>query len=38
VNAKDGQIFINWMLGEKGQMAIANYTLDGQRLFFPNAN
>ena len=38
VNAKDGQIFINWMLGEEGQMAIANYTLDGQQLFFPNAN
>ena len=38
VNAKDGQIFINWMLSEKGQMAIANYTLDGQQLFFPNAN
>ncbi len=38
VNAKDGQIFINWMLGEKGQMAIANFTLDGQQLFFPNAN
>ena len=38
VNAKDGQIFINWMLGEKGQMAIANYTLDGQQLFFPNAD
>jgi len=38
VNAKDGQIFINWMLGEKGQMAIANFTLDGQQLFFPNAD
>ncbi len=38
VNAKDGQIFINWMLSEEGQMAIANYTLDGQQLFFPNAN
>ena len=38
VNAKDGQIFINWMLGEKGQSAIANFTLDGQQLFFPNAN
>ena len=38
VNAKDGQIFINWMLGEEGQTAIANYTLDGQQLFFPNAN
>ena len=38
VNAKDGQIFINWMLGKKGQTAIANYTLDGQQLFFPNAN
>ena len=38
VNAKDGQIFINWMLGKKGQTAIANYTLDGQQLFFPNVN
>ena len=38
VNAKDGQIFINWMLGKEGQTAIANYTLDGQQLFFPNAN
>ena len=38
VNAKDGKIFINWMLGEKGQMAIANFTLDGQQLFFPNAD
>ena len=38
VNAKDGQIFINWMLGEKGQMAIANFTLDGKQLFLPNAD
>jgi tungstate transport system substrate-binding protein len=31
------QKFIDWMLSEKGQAAIASYQLDGQQLFFPNA-
>lgn len=30
--------FVNWLLGEKGQAAIADYRLDGQQLFFPNAD
>lgn len=37
VNASEGQIFIDWILGEDGQAAIAAYTLGGQQLFFPNA-
>lgn len=37
VKATEGQAFIDWILGESGQTAIARYTLDGQQLFFPNA-
>ena len=37
VNAKDGQRFIDWMLGQEGQAAIASYRRDGEQLFFPNA-
>lgn len=37
VNTKDGQLFIDWMLGQEGQDAIASYRWDGEQLFFPNA-
>ncbi len=37
VNAKGAEVFINWLLSEKGQKLIAAYRLDGQQLFFPNA-
>ena len=30
--------FVDWMLSPKGQQAIAAYRLDGQQLFFPNAD
>jgi tungstate transport system substrate-binding protein len=32
-----GRAFIDWILGDAGQQAIAAYQLDGQQLFFPNA-
>ena len=38
VNAKAGQIFIDWMIGKAGQTAIANFRRSGQQLFFPNAS
>jgi tungstate transport system substrate-binding protein len=38
VRAKDGQAFIDWLIGPEGQAAIASYKIDGQQLFFPNAN
>jgi tungstate transport system substrate-binding protein len=38
VKAAEGQAFIDWILGEEGQTAIAGYKLDGKQLFFPNAN
>ncbi|MCP4408269.1 MAG: solute-binding protein, partial [Gammaproteobacteria bacterium] len=34
-HAKAGQTFINWILSDQGQNAIANYKLVGQQLFFP---
>ena len=37
VKAKAGQAFIDWLIGPEGQAAIADYKLDGQQLFFPNA-
>ncbi len=38
VKAKAGQAFIDWMLGEAGQAAIAAFRLNGEQLFYPNAN
>ncbi len=37
VDATAGQTFIDWLLSDAGQAAIAGYKLDGQQLFFPNA-
>src|SRR5215475_1488227 len=33
-----GQTFINWLVSPEGQKAIADYKINGQELFFPNAN
>ncbi len=33
-----GQTFVDWIVSPKGQAAIANYKIEGQQLFFPNAN
>jgi tungstate transport system substrate-binding protein len=38
VKAEAGQAFIDWVLSDDGQSAIAAYQVDGQQLFFPNAN
>ncbi len=37
VRAKEGRTFIDWLTGREGQTAIADYKIDGQQLFFPNA-
>ena len=37
VNSADAETFIEWMLGA-GQAHIAAYQVDGQQLFFPNAD
>jgi tungstate transport system substrate-binding protein len=33
-----GQAFIDWLVSPEGQRAIANYKINGQQLFFPNAH
>ena len=35
--AQDGQAFIDWLVSDAGQRAIAEYNIDGQQAFFPNA-
>ncbi|WP_328701291.1 substrate-binding domain-containing protein [Sedimentitalea arenosa] len=37
VKAELGQQFVDWIISEEGQAAIASYKIDGQQLFFPNA-
>jgi len=36
VKAEAGQAFIDWILSDEGQAAIAAYQVDGQQLFYPN--
>ena len=37
VNAAEGQAFIDWLVSSEGQRAIADYKVDGEQLFFPDA-
>jgi len=37
VKAEQGQAFIDWVVSQAGQEAIAGYTVAGEQLFFPNA-
>jgi tungstate transport system substrate-binding protein len=36
VKVKEGQTFIDWLIGPEGQAAISAYRREGQQLFFPN--
>jgi len=38
VKADLGQQFVDWVISDEGQAAIASYEVDGQQLFFPNAS
>ena len=37
VKKADGQAFIDWLVGPEGQKSIADYKINGEQLFFPNA-
>jgi tungstate transport system substrate-binding protein len=37
IKADLGQQFVDWVLSEDGQQAIASFRIDGQQAFFPNA-
>jgi tungstate transport system substrate-binding protein len=32
-----GQIFVDWVISPEGQQAIADYKINGEQLFYPNA-
>ena len=38
VKKEMGQAFIDWLVASEGQSAIAAYKIEGQQLFFPNAD
>ena len=38
VNANGGEVFIKWLTSIHGQKLIADFTVHGQQLFFPNAH
>jgi tungstate transport system substrate-binding protein len=37
VKAAQGQRFINWIVSDAGQQAIAGFKVGGEQLFFPSA-
>lgn len=37
VKVAEAQAFVDWLLGEAGQTAIAAFSVDGKQLFYPNA-
>ncbi|QPF90350.1 substrate-binding domain-containing protein [Bradyrhizobium commune] len=37
VKKEPGQAFVDWLISPEGQAAIAAYRVDGQQVFFPNA-
>ena len=37
IKAEAGQTFIDWVLSDAGQQAIADFKVNSQQLFFPNA-
>jgi tungstate transport system substrate-binding protein len=38
VKKEYGQAFIDWLISPEGQKAIADYKINGEQLFYPNAN
>ena len=38
VSKEFGQAFIDWLVSPDGQKAIANYKINGEQLFYPNAD
>ena len=38
VKAEPGQRFIDWLVSPEGQRAIADYKVNGEQLFYPNAD
>src|SRR5450755_2781947 len=37
VKREFGQVFVDWVISPEGQKVISDYKIDGEQLFFPNA-
>jgi tungstate transport system substrate-binding protein len=37
VKKEGGQAFVDWLISPEGQKTIADYRIDGEQLFFPDA-
>jgi tungstate transport system substrate-binding protein len=38
VKRAEGQAFVDWLVSPEGQKTIADYKINGEQLFYPNAN
>jgi tungstate transport system substrate-binding protein len=38
VRVKEGQAFVDWLVSSEGQKTIADYKVNGEQLFFPDAS
>jgi tungstate transport system substrate-binding protein len=38
VKKEMGQAFVDWVISPEGQKTIAEYKINGEQLFFPNAS
>jgi tungstate transport system substrate-binding protein len=38
VKVKEGQAFVDWLVSSEGQKTIADYKVNGEQLFFPDAS
>jgi tungstate transport system substrate-binding protein len=38
IKVKEGQAFVDWLVSSKGQKTIADYKVNGEQLFFPDAS
>jgi tungstate transport system substrate-binding protein len=38
VKRAEGQAFVDWVVSREGQKTIADYKINGEQLFYPNAN
>jgi tungstate transport system substrate-binding protein len=38
IKKDNGQQFIDWLISPEGQKAIADFKINGEQLFYPNAN
>jgi tungstate transport system substrate-binding protein len=38
IKVKEGQAFVDWLVSSEGQKTIADYKVNGEQLFFPDAS